>query len=142
MPCSTLLIYVKGENGYHLGINHVHPETRHPTKGKAVSCMAYYAYHFMVWPESFNHLLRYRDLFHQFTVDHVCEDRVRETSLLQDQPNTAACGKLHPICIGDSINNNRKGVNISQLCILPSTFTRGLRYMHEEMQDAMTYVGH
>ena len=62
---------MQGEDGYHFGTDHVHLETRHPThtQGKAVSCMAYYAYHFMVQPEYFNLLLCFRDLSHQFAVD-------------------------------------------------------------------------
>ena len=40
----------------------------------------------------------------------------------------------------DAINNEGDVKNIGQLCILPSSFTGGPRYMHEKTQDAMTYV--
>jgi hypothetical protein len=40
----------------------------------------------------------------------------------------------------DAINNDGNVNNMGQLIILQSTFTGSPRYMHERIQDAMTYV--
>ncbi|XP_015919286.2 uncharacterized protein [Parasteatoda tepidariorum] len=40
----------------------------------------------------------------------------------------------------DALNRDGSVNDIGKMVILPSTFTGGLRYMHERTQDAMTYV--
>ena len=44
------------------------------------------------------------------------------------------------IHLKDAIRNDENVSNVGQLVILPSSFTGGPRYMHERIQDAMTYV--
>ena len=44
------------------------------------------------------------------------------------------------IHLKDAIRDDKDTSNIGQLIILPSSFTGGMRYMHERKQDAMTYV--
>ena len=47
------------------------------------------------------------------------------------------------IHLKDAIRDDKDTSDIGQLIILPSSFTGGMRYMHERKQDAMTYVrGH
>jgi len=40
----------------------------------------------------------------------------------------------------DALNSNEPSTKIGQLVILPSSFNGGPRYLHEKIQDAMTYV--
>ena len=42
----------------------------------------------------------------------------------------------------DAVETDGEVSNVSQLVVLPSSFTGGPRYMHEKCQDAMTYVKH
>ena len=40
----------------------------------------------------------------------------------------------------DALHSNEHSNDIGQLVLLPSSFTGGLRYLHEKTQDAMTYI--
>ena len=105
-----------------------------------MSCMAYYAYHFMVRSKFFNHLPRSRDLFYQFAIDMYA--KIESERLLYSRINETQLHVDNYMHLHEGINNDRNGMNISQLCILPSTFIGGPPYMHEQMQDAMTHVKH
>uniref|UniRef100_A0A0L8GN26 ATP-dependent DNA helicase n=1 Tax=Octopus bimaculoides TaxID=37653 RepID=A0A0L8GN26_OCTBM len=63
------LLFTCGEADYHFGIQHRQPNNPSVTLAKTVSLRAYYAYRFMLWVNSFNHLHQSRDLLHQFAVD-------------------------------------------------------------------------
>jgi len=63
------LIFWQGEDGYHFHIPQTHPSTANPGTGKKVTTMDFYAYQIMKRVGEDNHLLRCRQLFHQFIVD-------------------------------------------------------------------------
>ena len=63
------LIFWEGEDGYHFLIPQTNPQTRLSVDGKKVSAMSFYAHRLMLRAGSINHILRYRQLLHQFVVD-------------------------------------------------------------------------
>lgn len=94
-----------------------------------------------LWQEKslFNHLYRSLDVFHQFAVNMCAE--IESDKLLYVKLNQKK--KLRSdsyIHLQDGINSDVNPQNISQVCILPATFTGGPQYMHKRAQDAMTYV--
>jgi hypothetical protein len=63
------LIFWEGEDGYNFLIMQTDPTTGMPVERKKVSAMDFYAYRIMMRTGTVNHILRCRQLFHQFVVD-------------------------------------------------------------------------
>ena len=132
------LIFWQGEDGYNFLIMQTDPITGMPVDRKKVSAMDFYAYRIMMRTGTVNHILRCRQLFHQFVVDmyakieseRLCFIRFNQKKLRVDE-------YIH---LKDAIANDGNADNVGQLVILPSTFTGSPRHMHEYTQDAMTYV--
>jgi hypothetical protein len=61
-------IFWRGEDSYHFQIPQTHPSTTNHGTGK-VTAMDFYVYRIMTRVGEDNHLLRCRQLFHQFIVD-------------------------------------------------------------------------
>jgi len=102
--------------------------------------MQFYAYRFMLRSDSFNHWHRCLDLFSQFAVDmYVKMESERLAYIRTHQQELRAESYIH---LRDAVNSDANISELGQLCILPSTFTGGPRYMHARTQDAMTYVRH
>ena len=130
------LLYRRGEDGYHWQIAMV-DKYGTPT-GKKVSAMAFYAFLLMIQPD-FNHLHRARDLFHQFLVDMYAKIESERLAYIRSHQK-----ELHVddyVNLRDAINNDASH-DAGKLVILPSAFNGGPRYMHEQIQDVMTYVRH
>ena len=62
------IMFQHGEDGYKIQIPQVNPSTGLET-AKMVSCKDFYSYRFMVRPDEFNNLLRFKELTCQFMVD-------------------------------------------------------------------------
>jgi hypothetical protein len=131
------LIFWEGEDGYHFLIKQIDPRTGAPT-AKKVSAMDFYAYRLMVRNKSMNHILRCRQLFHQFVVDMYA--KIESERLLFIRLNQKKLRVDDYIHLRDAVANDGNVTDIGQLAILPSTFTGSPRHMHEYTQDAMTYV--
>lgn len=134
------LIFWKGQEGYHFEIWQCNPITEQPLPNKKVSCMDFYAYHMMLRPNSFNVLLRFKQLFHQFLVDvyvKVESERLRYISF--NQSKLRADSYIH---LRDAIKNdaNTNPNDLGKITILPSSFIDSPRYLHEYTQDAFAYV--
>ncbi|CAF1413916.1 unnamed protein product [Adineta ricciae] len=132
------LIFWEGEDGYHFTNKQVDPTTGETMLHKKVSAMAFYAYRIMVRNAEVNHILRCRQLFHQFIVDMYA--KIEAERLLFVRTHQQELRVDDYIHLKDAIANDGKADNIGQLVILPSTFTGSPRHMHEYTQDAMTYV--
>jgi hypothetical protein len=132
------LIFWEGEDGYHFFIAQTDPETGLAVDRKKVSAMNFYAYRIMMRTEPANHILRCRQLFHQFVVDMYAKIESERLSFLRHNQKTLRVDEY--IHLKDAIGNDGKASNVGQLVILPSTFTGSPRHMHEYTQDAMTYV--
>jgi hypothetical protein len=94
----------------------------------------------MLRSDSFNHWHRCLELFSQFAVDmYVKMESERLAYIRTHQQELRAESYIH---LRDAVNSDANISELGQLCILPSTFTGGPRYMHARTQDAMTYVRH
>ncbi|CAM4842651.1 unnamed protein product [Rotaria magnacalcarata] len=114
------------------------PTTGMPVDRKKVSAMDFYAYRIMMRTGAVNHILRCRQLFHQFIVDMYTKIESERLWFIRLNQNKLRVDEY--IHLRDAIANDGNTDNLDQLVILPSTFTRSPRHMHEYTQDAMTYV--
>ncbi|XP_047534370.1 uncharacterized protein LOC125069008 [Vanessa atalanta] len=134
-PLQYPLMFVKGEDGYYLTI-----QQQGSTQNKTVSCRQFYAYRLMVKDNRFNTLHHYRDLLSQYCVDMMAKMISERLNFIsRNQQKLRAEDYIH---LRDALNRdaNVNAANIGQHIILPSSFTGSSRYMHEKIQDAMTYV--
>ena len=99
--------------------------------------MHFYAYQFMVRENNFNHLLKFRELFHQYITDMYAKiegERLAYIKFDQSKLRTDSYENIK-----DDMRNDESANDIGQM-YLPSSFAGGPRYMQERQQDAMTYV--
>lgn len=82
------LISWQGQDGYHFGIYQMDPATSHPHSSRKVSAKDFYAYHLLVRATTSNHILKCRDLFHQFVVDMYAKMRVNVCCTLDSIKST------------------------------------------------------
>ncbi|GFY26458.1 ATP-dependent DNA helicase [Trichonephila clavipes] len=117
----------------------INPQTRERTN-KKVSAMNYYSYRLMICQNAENHILKCRQLFHQYIVDMYA--KIETERLLYIRLNQTELRSEQYIHLRDAIVNdgNVNPNELRRMAILPSTFTGSLRHMHEYAQDAMTYV--
>jgi len=132
------LIFWEEEDGYNFLIMQTNPATGMPVESKKVSAMKFYAYIMMLRVGAGNHILKCRQLFHQFVVDMYA--KIESERLLFVRLNQKKLRVNEYIHLRDAIANDGNSNNVGQLMILPSTFTGSPRHMHEYTQDAMTYV--
>lgn len=131
------LMFPRGEPGYCINIKQINPNTKLELN-KTVSAMSYYAYKIMV--REGNHLLHYRQLFHQYLVDMYAKiESERLQFIRHNQTKLRAEDYIH---LKDSVRPNDNVNNFGKMVILPSTFLGGPRHLHEYTQDALTYVRH
>ena len=92
----------------------------------------------MVRAGSVNHILRCRQLFHQFVVNMYAKiESERLLFICVNQKKPRVDEYIH---LKDAIADDRNVNDVGKLVILPSTFTGSPRHMHEYTKDAMTYV--
>lgn len=104
--------------------------------------MSFYAFRLMIRLNTENHILKCRQLFHQYIVDMYAKiESERLRFIRHNQSKLRAEEYIH---LRDAINNNNdSNLNINQIgnmCILPSSYTGSPRHMQEYIQDAMAYV--
>ena len=144
------LLFCRGEDGYDIALQQTDPHTKQPVPmttdpksgklkpTKTVSASDFYAYRIMLRTYDFNTLHRSGHLFHQFITDMFVKiEAVRLNFIRFNQTKLRAEEYIH---LKDAIRDDNDTSEIGQLIILPSSFTGGMRYMHERTQDAMTYV--
>ena len=155
------VIFVRGEDGYHIAIPEVIPGT-HPLQEHQkdmVSCREFYNYHFQI-RDPISHLHKARALFSQFVVDmfvkmeserllfiktHQKQLRADEychlkDALKNDDPNF---GKSRQNTNGRQPSRHvaeARGNELGKLVVLPATHVGSPRYYHEKTQDGMKYV--
>ena len=132
------LMFWQGEDGYSFGIPQTNPDTGNNVLGKKVTAMDFYAYRIMIRSGEDNHLLKFRQLFHQFIVDMYA--KIESERLLYIRLNQKKLRVEDYIHLRDAIANDANPNDLGKMVILPATFTGSPRHMHEYTQDAMTYV--
>jgi hypothetical protein len=100
--------------------------------------MDFYAYQIMTRVGEDNHLLRCRQLFHQFIVDMYA--KIESECLLYIWINQQKLRSKQYIHLRDPISNDANPHDLGKMVILPSPVTGRPRHMHEYTQDALTYV--
>lgn len=104
--------------------------------------MSFYAHRLMIRRNTDNHIIRCRELFHQFVVDMYA--KIESERLLFNRLNQRKLRTENYIHLRDAIINpndiNPNLNDIGQAVILPATFTGSPRHMQEYTQDAMSYV--
>ncbi|GFV41445.1 ATP-dependent DNA helicase [Trichonephila clavipes] len=133
------ILFWRGDDGYHFNIKMINPQTCEGTN-KKVSAMNYYSYRLMIRQNAENHILKCRQLFHQYIVDMYA--KIETERLLYIRLNQTELRSEQYIHLRDAIVNdaNVNPNELGRMTILPSTFTGSPRHMHEYAQDAMTYV--
>ncbi|XP_067936872.1 uncharacterized protein [Watersipora subatra] len=133
------LIFWRGDDGYNFQLRQTDIRTGEPGTRK-VSAMDFYASRLMVRDGSFNYIHRCRKLFLKFAVDMYAKIETERLSFIRHhQTRLRADDYIH---LRDAVADDRNANQLGNVVILPSSFTGGPRYMHERMQDAMTYVRH
>ncbi|GFW42940.1 helitron_like_N domain-containing protein [Trichonephila clavipes] len=131
------IIFWDGADGYNFNVKMVNPVNREETNKKC-SAMNYYSYRLMVRENEDNHILKWRQLFHQYMVDiyakieteHLIFTRLKQTKLRSEE-------YVH---LRDAVVHDGNTTNVGRLTILPSSYTGNPRHMHEYAQDATAYV--
>lgn len=133
------ILFWQGEDGYHFNIKQINSQTNEETN-KKVSAMNYYAYRLMIRENVENHILKCRQLFHQYIVDMYA--KIETERLLYIRLNQKKLRSEEYIHLCDAITNdgNLNPTELGKQVILPATFTGSPRHMNEYAQDAMTYV--
>jgi len=131
------ILFWQGEDGYHFNVMQINSVTGAATT-KKVSSMDYYAYRIMIRAQQSNHILKCRELFHQFIVDMYV--KIESERLLYIRLNQKKLRVEDYIHLRDAIANDGNAANIGQMCILPASYTGSPRHMHEYALDALTYV--
>jgi PIF1-like helicase/Helitron helicase-like domain at N-terminus len=131
------ILFWQGEDGYHFNISMKNPTTNLDIN-KKVSAMNYYAYRMMIRENADNHILKCRQLFHQYIVDMYA--KIESERLLYIRLNQTKLRSEEYIHLRDAVVNDGNLGELGKIVILPSTFTGSPRHMHEYAQDAMTYV--
>ena len=129
-PMQYPLLFLDGTDGCHVNLK--------LRNGRKLTAMVYYRYHIMV-RENVSVLLRAKCLFQQYLVDAYCKIETERLQFLRPEQTALkadCCQDLRDAILEGDGDPNSVGRRI----ILPSTFTGGLRYMHERQQDAMIYV--
>lgn len=131
------LMFPRGEDGYAINLKQVNPVTRINVSSK-VSSKDYYAFRIMIRDGSSNHILKCRQLFHQYLVDMYA--KVESERLLYIRLNQSTLRAEQYVHLKDAIRTDGNSDNHGKLIILPSSFQGSPRHMHEYTQDSMTYV--
>ena len=113
-----------------------------PTTGgetdKKCSAMNYYSYRLMIRENEDNHILRCRQLFHQYIVDMYA--KIETERLIFIRLNQTKLRSEEYVHLRDAVVNDGNTTNVGKLTILPSSYTGSPRHMHEYTQDAIAYV--
>ena len=134
------IIYWPGHDGYHLTIRQVNPNTGNEAQRKTVSAMDLYAFRIMILNTGSNHLLRCRQLLHQFLTDmYEKTESERLGYIKHNKRRLRADSYMYIHLRGAMLNDDAQ--NIGLLVIFLSSFTGSPHYMYEYVQDSMTLSG-
>jgi hypothetical protein len=109
-----------------------------PVTGKKVTAVDFYAYRIMTHVGEVNHILKCRQILHQFIVDMYA--KLESERLLYIRMNQKKLRTEQYIHLRNAICNDANPNYLGKMVILPSSVTGSPRHMHEYTQDAMTYV--
>lgn len=117
-----------GTDGYHIELT--------LQTNQHMTSMQYYKVRLMI--RTSNYLLYYRDLLSIFIVDmyiNIESERMLFLRSHQHELKSESYGTLR-----DAVQADINAGDVGKLVVLPSTFTGSPCYMHEKMQDGMSYI--
>lgn len=97
--------------------------------------MNYYSYRLMIRVNEENHILKCRQLVPQYIVDMYAKIQKRLLFIRLNQIKSEEY--IHLL---DAIATDGNANKLGKMVILPATFTKSPRLLHEYAQDAMSYV--
>ncbi|GBM59737.1 hypothetical protein AVEN_40657-1 [Araneus ventricosus] len=100
--------------------------------------MEFYAFRIMIRTESSNHILLYRELFHQYILDMYA--KIESERLFYIKLNQQKLRVEEYIHQSDATTNDGNVIDIGRMVILPATYIGSARHMQEYALYAMTYV--
>ncbi|KAL1932430.1 hypothetical protein VTP01DRAFT_8108 [Rhizomucor pusillus] len=136
-PLHYVLLFPRGEEGWHPQLRQSNEEGE--TLARRITIRQYYAY--MLQIRQGPYLLFAQKLLHEYIVDNYAKVETQRLNYIrQNQSKVRAdlrIGAMDAIYNTDGeADARRTGMRV----ILPSSFTGGLRYMHQQFQDAMAIV--
>lgn len=99
-----------------------------------------YSYRVMILEIENNHILKFRQLFHQYIIN-ICAN-IETESLIFICLNQTKHRSEEYAHLRDSVLNDGNTTNIGRLTIFPSSYTGCSRDMHEYTQNGIVYVRH
>ena len=114
------ILFWQGEDGYHFNIKMKNPQT-HEETNKKVSAMNYYSYRLMIRENQDNHILKCRQLFHQYIVDMYA--KIETERLLFIRLNQTKLRSEEYIHLRDAVATDSNPNELGKMVILPATFT-------------------
>lgn len=130
------LLFIHGEEGYHLGLKLTQKAGQSSEKEKQMTMKMYYAYQLHDRVQDNRLLLRAGRLFQEYIVTAYCSveqqrlDYIRNNQ--KDIRNDYMAGIYDAISRGDA-----DGSDVGSRTILPASFTGGPRYMYSHYLDAL-----
>ena len=130
------LLFIHGEEGYHLGLKLAQKAGQSSEKEKQMTMKMYYAYQLHDRVQDNRLLLRAGRLFQEYVVTAYCSveqqrlDYIRNNQ--KDIRNDYMAGIYDAISRGDA-----DGSDVGSRTILPASFTGGPRYMYSHYLDAL-----
>ena len=125
------LLFPRGDSTYHI-------EIWQRAGDRRITCSQYYRYLFMVRDGFPNYLQRCDRLFEQLAVDTFV--KIEENRLAYIREHQVALRSANYQVVRDAVDNNEDVFGLGRRVVLPSSFTGSFRYMHERMQDALTFI--
>ena len=128
-PLQYPIFFPHRDNGYHIN----------DRNGNKLSIMNYYAYRLVV-RDDINYLLSGGRLTQQYIVDQYCKMETSRLNFIyhnQTKLRSTSYDNFRDQILADE---NGDPINIGIRVIMPATFNRGPRFMHEKQADAMAKV--
>ena len=130
------LLFVYGEQGYHLNMMLANLGTSDMEDQKRMTMKAYYAYQLCDRVGGHSLITRAGRLFQQYVVNAYCVIEQSRTDFIRRKQNDIRSEYLSGIY--DAISRgDRDGRDVGSRIILPASFTGGPRYMYSHYLDAL-----
>lgn len=130
------LLFIYGEQGYHLNLMFMDLESSDMQEQKKMTMKAYYAYQLRDRAGRHTLITRAGRLFQQYAVNAYCVIEQDRTDFIRRKQNDIRSEYLSGIY--DAITRgDRDGRDVGSRIILPASFTGGPRYMYSHYLDAL-----
>jgi hypothetical protein len=130
------LMFVFGEEGYHLGLKLHGPDGGELEPQKKVSMSMYYSYYLHDRLNQYSLITRGGRLFQQYVVTAYCCIEQSRTDFIREKQDDIR-GEYLSGLYDAVMRGDRDGSDVGSRIILPASFTGGPRYMYSHYLDAL-----